>query len=250
MVGRWLGWQAAGGGGWQEVVKGVARSRAGTTLGHFAERDPSPEGDDVAVRAAPKRPVVEPLARVWLLTSLHVSQDNASDEDSRRRDPKHRHYAAVNRPLQTRGIGAAPSPGSELRVVSLPAAAEPAVANKMPVTDEAVVVGVAQQQRRVARHAGGVSPEGLLVVAVLAAAGGTPARRRIAAGLALAVRPARVPELTTGLADAPVLVETPAANADVPASTLGAVAVDARLVRQAALAHRHPDEDACEAAVD
>lgn len=156
----------------------------------------------------------------------------------------------MNRPLQTRGIGAAPAPGGELRVVSLPAAAEPAVANKVPVTDEAVVVGVAQEQRRVARHAGGVPPEGLLVIAILAAAGGTPARRRTAAGLALAVRPARVPELSAGLADAPVLVETPAANADVPASTVGPVFVDARLVREAALPHRHPDKDACEAAVD
>lgn len=135
-------------------------------------------------------------------------------------------------------------------MVALPATAEPAIANKMPVTDEAVVVGVAQQQRGVAGHAGGVAPYGLLVVAVLAAARGTPARRRIAAGFTLAVRPARVPELATGLADAPVLVESPAANADMPASTVGPVAVDARLIRDAALSHGHPDKDAGEAGVD
>lgn len=72
-------------------------------------------------------------------------------------------------------------------MVALPATAKPAIANKMSVPDEAVIVGVAQQQGRVAWHTGAVAPYGLLIVAVLAATRGTAARRRIAAGFTLGI---------------------------------------------------------------
>lgn len=115
-------------------------------------------------------------------------------------------------------------------MVALPATAEPAIANKVSVTDEAVIVSVAQQQWRVAWYTSAVAPYGLLVVAVLAAASGTAARRRIAAGFTLGVRPAWVTELAASFADATMFVISPAADADVPASTVSSVAVDAGLV--------------------
>lgn len=99
MVRWWFRWQTAGRCGWQEVVKWVSCPRTLASLSHLTKRDSTAEWDDVPMGTAPKRAIMQPLSRVGLLASFHVSQYNASNKDGCWWNPEHRHHPPMNRSL-------------------------------------------------------------------------------------------------------------------------------------------------------